>query len=129
EKPIIFVPGDFLRNELASKSFDFVIGKAFLHHLSLPVEKEFLKEAGRLLKPNGEARFFEPAVNSKILDFIRWYIPVKDRPSKLDREAFKKWTEMDPHPDRSFSSKHWMKVGKEIFEEVSIIPIGTLERF
>ena len=129
QHPIKFVEGDFLKNELPAGSFDFVIGKAFLHHLTLPVEELFLEETGRLLKEDGEARFFEPAVNSKLLDAIRWYIPVKGRPSKFNIAAFKKWKEEDPHPDRSFTSRHWEKVGKKYFKEVSTHPVGTLERF
>ncbi|MEP6260721.1 MAG: class I SAM-dependent methyltransferase [Gillisia sp.] len=127
--PIVFVEGDFLENNLPSQTFDFVVGKAFLHHLTLPVEKLFLKETARLLKVDGEARFFEPAVNSMVLDEIRWHIPVGGRPSKFNKAAFKKWKEHDPHPDRSFSSKHWKKAGEAFFNEVEIIPVGTLERF
>lgn len=127
--PMKFVEGDFLENNLPSNSFDFVVGKAFLHHLTIPVEKLFLKESARLLKPDGEARFFEPAVNSKILDEIRWHIPIGGRPSKFNTRAFKMWKENDPHPDRSFSSKHWEKAGEEFFNEVNIIPVGTLERY
>ncbi len=127
--PIIFVEGDFLENKLTSQSFDFVVGKAFLHHLTIPTEKLFLKETARLLRPDGEARFFEPAVNSKILDEIRWHIPIGGRPSKFNRTAFNKWKESDPHPDRSFSSKHWKKAGEKFFREVEIITVGTLERF
>lgn len=127
--PIIFVEGDFLKNNLASASFDFVVGKAFLHHLTIPVEKLFLKETARLLKPEGEARFFEPAVNSQLLDEVRWHIPVKGRPSKFQRGAFREWKENDPHPERSFSSKHFEKAGREFFKEVETIPVGTLERF
>lgn len=127
--PIIFVEGDFLENNLLEKSFDYVVGKAFLHHLTLPIEEKFLREAARLLKSDGEARFFEPAVNSKILDTVRWYIPVKGRPSKLNQKAYNDWKEKDPHPDRPFSSKHWERAGRVFFKEVEIIPIGTLERF
>jgi 2-polyprenyl-3-methyl-5-hydroxy-6-metoxy-1,4-benzoquinol methylase len=127
--PIIFVEGDFLENKLPSQSFDYVVGKAFLHHLTIPTEKLFLKETARLLKPDGEARFFEPAVNSKLLDEIRWHIPVKGRPSKFNRDAFDKWKEEDPHPDRSLSSKHFKKFGGKYFKGVEIISIGTLERF
>lgn len=127
--PIKFVEGDFLENELEAANFDFVIGKAFLHHLTIPEEKKFLKETARLLKIDGEARFFEPAVNSRILDEIRWYVPVKGRPSKFDRKAFRTWKENDPHPDRSFSSGHFEQAGKEFFKQVKIIPSGTLERF
>lgn len=127
--PIVFVEGDFLENNLTSQSFDFVVGKAFLHHLTIPVEKLFLKETARLLKPEGEARFFEPAVNSRILDEIRWHIPVKGRPSKFNKAAFKVWKDNDPHPDRSFNSRQFKLAGKELFEAIQIIPIGTLERF
>ena len=129
DHPIVFVEGDFLENNLPSQTFDYVVGKAFLHHLTLPVEKLFLKETARLLKIDGEARFFEPAVNSMILDEIRWHIPVGGRPSKFNKAAFKKWKERDPHPDRSFSSKHWKKAGEAFFKDVEIIPVGTLERF
>ncbi len=126
--PIVFIEGDFLNNNLPSNSFDFIVGKAFLHHLTIPVEKLFLKETSRLLKPEGEARFFEPAVNNRLLDEIRWIIPVPGRPSKLDLAAFKKWKEKDPHPERSFSSAHFEKAGKYFFEGIEILPIGSLER-
>ena len=127
--PIRFVEGDFLKNGLAGNQFDFVVGKAFLHHLEIPLERLFLEETARLLKPDGEARFFEPAVNSRILDSIRWHIPVKNRPSKFNKKEFREWKEQDPHPDRSFSSAHFEKAGKEFFREVQIKPVGTLERF
>ncbi len=129
DHPIVFIEGDFLRNKLRSGDFDYVIGKAFLHHLTLPVEKMFLAETARLLNQKGEARFFEPAVNSLLLDEIRWHIPMGKRPSKFNKTAFAKWKENDPHPDRSFSSKHWEIVGKKHFKKVMISPVGTLERF
>jgi len=129
DHPIKFISGDFLENNLSDGMFDFVIGKAFLHHLTIPVERLFLKETARLLKEDGEARFFEPAVNNKILDEIRWHIPIKGRPSKFNRQAFKDWKEIDPHPERSFSSRHFRKAGREFFKEVTIMPVGTLERF
>lgn len=127
--PIIFIEGDFLKNELEANQFDFVIGKAFLHHLTIPEEREFLRETARLLKPDGEARFFEPAVNSKFVDEIRWHIPIGGRPSKFNKTKFKVWKENDPHPDRTFSSAHFEKAGREFFKEVKTIPVGTLERF
>ncbi|PKD21121.1 methyltransferase [Salegentibacter salinarum] len=129
EFPIHFVSGDFLENNLESNKFDFVVGKAFLHHLELPVEEQFLKETARLLKEDGEARFFEPAVNSKLLDELRWYVPVKGRPSKFNKTDFAEWKKNDPHPDRSFSSAHFEKAGRKFFAEVETIPVGTLERF
>lgn len=127
--PITFIEGDFLKNELPENTFDFVIGKAFLHHLSLSLENEFLEETHRLLKKGGEARFFEPAVNSKFLDAMRWMIPIGERPSSLKRRAFKEWKRNDPHPDRTFSSRHFKITGEKYFKSVEIIPVGTLERF
>ncbi len=127
--PIKFIEGDFLKNDLENNQFDFIIGKAFLHHLTIPEEREFLRETARLLKSNGEARFFEPAVNSKILDEIRWHVPVEGRPSKFNKVDFAKWKENDPHPDRSFSSSHFIMAGKEFFNESEIITVGALERF
>ena len=113
--PIKFVEGDFLKTSLDSASFDFVIGKAFLHHLTIPVERLFLQETARLLKPDGEARFFEPAVNNKFLDLIRWHLPTQGRPSKFRKKAFMEWKKNDPHPDRSFSSQHFKERRKGIF--------------
>ena len=127
--PLKFVEGDFLNNGLPANSFDFVVGKAFLHHLTIPLERLFLKESARLLKGDGEARFFEPAVNNKVLDELRWHIPVGDRPSKFDKAAFKEWKKNDPHPDRTLSSSHFRAAGKEFFKKTEIIPIGSLERF
>lgn len=127
--PITFIDGDFLKSNFKSQSFDLIVGKAFLHHLTIPVEDQFLRESARLLKPEGEARFFEPAVNSRILDEIRWCLPVGQRPSKFNKVAFKRWKDQDPHPDRSLSSEHFDKAGRKYFNEVEIIPIGSLERF
>lgn len=129
ETPIKFISGDFLNNKLEARSFDYIVGKAFLHHLEIPLEENFLMETARLLKDDGEARFFEPAVNSKVLDIIRWHIPVGNRPSKFQKEVFKLWKESDPHPNRSFSSLHFERAGKKFFKEVEIHPVGTLERF
>ncbi|MBW8011277.1 MAG: class I SAM-dependent methyltransferase [Chloroflexi bacterium] len=120
--------GDFCLMEFKSESFDFIIGKAFLHHLTHELEFEYLKKVAKLLKREGEARFFEPAMNSKILDFIRWLIPVPGRPSLLNKRAFKEWKDNDPHPERDNSSQHYEKVGKLYFEEVQIAFIGSIER-
>lgn len=129
-KAIRFIPGNFLKNELPAKSFDIIVGKAFLHHLELEEERLFLKECARLLKPDGEARFFEPAVNNKLLDELRWYTPLPGRrPSKWTPKKFREWKEEDPHPDRSFSSEHFEKAGKEFFKEAKTYPVGSLERF
>jgi SAM-dependent methyltransferase len=127
--PIIFVEGDFLTADFKEKDFDFVVGKAFLHHLTHDVERKFFIKIAELLAPTGESRFFEPAVNSKILDEIRWHIPVPGRPSKFSKNSFKIWKANDPHPERDNSSKHFRKLGLSYFKDVEIINLGSIERF
>ncbi|WP_233530575.1 class I SAM-dependent methyltransferase [Gelidibacter salicanalis] len=128
--PIRFVSGDFTTSDLPAETFDFVIGKAFLHHLTLDLEKEILKKVAYVLKRSGEARFFETAVNSKVLDELRWATPMNDRPSKwFQPKAFKQWEASDPHPPRDNSSAHYSKVGHKFFRTVQITPLGIFERF
>ncbi|MFK2820685.1 class I SAM-dependent methyltransferase [Flavobacteriaceae sp. LMIT009] len=130
EYKIEFIQGDFTTRIFPSHSFDMVIGKAFLHHLTLEYETLVLMKISEVLKPEGEARFFEPAVNSKLLDELRWAIPMNNRPSKLFNPAgFKIWEEKDPHPHRDNSSKHFKNIGNIYFENTTIIPMGVLERF
>jgi SAM-dependent methyltransferase len=127
--PITFIKGDFLNSELTPNFYDFVIGKAFVHHLTHSQELKFIEKIVTILKVNGSVRYFEPAINSKILDALRWLFPVKERPSKLQREKFKKWEMNDPHPDRDNSSKRYEIIGRKYFEQVTIVPIGSIERF
>jgi len=129
EKPIDFVQGDFLLADFPAATFDLVVGKAFVHHLTHKQEAAFYQKTAKLLKPDGEVRFVEPAVNSKLLDALRWMVPVPGRPSSLQTKKFAKWKANDPHPDRDNSSKHYKKQGLKFFKEVEIIPIGFLERF
>jgi SAM-dependent methyltransferase len=129
EYPIKFVKGDFLYADIDSDSFDIVVGKAFVHHLTNEQEVDFTEKIVRILKTDGTVRYFEPAVNSKTLDELRWITPMPHRPSKLSKKRFKKWKANDPHPDRDNSSKHYRKIGSTYFEETQIVPIGTLERF
>lgn len=127
---INYISGDFTQHELPVSHFDYVVGKAFLHHLTLDLEYDILKKVAIVLKPNGIARFFETAVNSKILDELRWAVPMNDRPSKLFQpKAFKLWEAADPHPARDNSTRHYKTVGFELFNDVKIIPLGIFERF
>lgn len=128
-KNIKTVTGDFSKLDFSPGSFDYVIGKAFLHHLTPETEAEYLPKVAQLLKPDGEARFFEPAMNSAWLDQLRWMIPVPKRPSKLSKVAFAEWKRNDPHPERDNSSAHFIRLGQSLFSEVRIVPIGSLERF
>jgi SAM-dependent methyltransferase len=121
--------GDFATIPFEPRSFDFIVGKAFLHHLTPELEEEYLSKAARLLKLTGEARFCEPAVNSPFLDKVRWMVPVPGRPSMFSKTKFQKYREQDPHPERDNSSDHFRRVGERFFCEVGIVPLGSLERF
>ncbi|GAA4236028.1 hypothetical protein GCM10022291_19420 [Postechiella marina] len=127
--PIKFINGDFLKAKIVENDYDIIVGKAFVHHLTHAQEIEFTEKIVKALKPNGMVRYFEPAVNNKILDEIRWRIPVHGRPSKFQKEKFAIWKENDPHPERDNSSKRYIKIGNTYFKDVIITPIGTIERF
>ena len=129
EVKIKFVEGDFLKSEIINDFFDIVIGKAFVHHLTHEQEIEFTKRIVSVLKPNGTVRYFEPAVNNKFLDALRWLTPVPGRPSKIQTKKFNRWKINDPHPERDNSSKHYEKIGSEYFKDAIIVPIGAIERF
>jgi SAM-dependent methyltransferase len=122
--------GDFTRMAInVARPFDFIVGKAVLHHLTHDEEARCLSQAADLLRPGGEARFAEPAVNSRWIDACRWLVGVPGRPSSLDRAAFRAYLEADPHPVRDNSSVHYRRQGARFFEQVEIVPVGGLERF
>jgi SAM-dependent methyltransferase len=127
-QPIEYIQGDFLKADLPPNSFDVVVGKAFIHHLDYATEEAFYQKIGQLLKPNGEARFVEPAVNSRWLNALKWMVPVPGRPSSLQTAKFRQWQEADPHPHRDNSSRHYKTMGQRYFKEVEIIPVGSIER-
>lgn len=121
--------GNFADFPIPPFSFDLVVGKAFLHHLTHDLEFEYLNKAARVLKLDGSARFQEPAVNSRLLDKLRWVVPVPGRPSILQRKAFSNWKLNDAHPERDNSSHHFSEVGKKFFDVVEITPLASIERF
>lgn len=129
DSPITYINGDFLKTDFKELDFDFVVGKAFVHHLTHEQEKAFLKKIQNCLKPDGIVRYVEPAVNNRFIDELRWMVPVKGRPSSLQIKKFKQWKIDDPHPERDNSGKHYRKIGLEFFKEVEIISIGSIERF
>ena len=129
EHKIKFIEGDFLKSEITENYYDIVIGKAFIHHLTHQQEIEFTEKIVATLKPDGLVRYFEPAVNNKFLDNLRWLTPVPGRPSKIQRKKFQQWKLNDPHPERDNSSKRYEEIGKKYFEETKIVPIGSIERF
>lgn len=121
--------GDFASIPMPLRQFDFVVGKAFLHHLTHEVEEAYLRKVAAVLRPGGEARFSEPAINSLLLDSLRWVIPVPGRPSSLNVKAFVRYKEDDPHPVRDNSSAHYRESASRLFASVTIVPLGSLERF
>ena len=55
---------------------------------------------------------------------------MNNRPSKLlSPNAFKQWEDLDPHPHRDNSSKHFKRLGHQFFSHIEIVPMGMLERF
>ncbi len=123
------IAGDFAALAIPAESFDFVVGKALLHHLTHEQEAAYLAQTSTVLRSGGEARFVEPAVNSRVLDLVRWVIPVPGRPSILNRRAFATYALGHAHPKRDDSSRHCIEVGRRYFGEVDVVPIGSLERF
>lgn len=128
EYPIQYYKGDFLKIENVPKDFDFVIGKAFLHHLTHEQEIEFLKKITQSLKKDGQARFVEPAVNNVFLDKLRWMVPVSGRPSSLQSKKFQAWLDKDPHPIRDNSGKHYKITGLQFFKNAEIYSVGAIGR-
>lgn len=122
-------PIDTWSDGIEPNSFDFVVGKAILHHLTHEEEREFLSFVSMAMRPDGAGRFLEPAVNSKTLDAIRWAVPVPGRPSSFQREAFAAYRAADPHPVRDNSSTHYTSAASRFFDEVVCVPSGTIERF
>ena len=118
--------GNFLEMDLAA--VDFVVGKAFLHHLDHETEDRVLCKVAAVLRPQGEARFCEPAVNSRTLDAVRWLAPMPGRPSSLAKSKFAEWKRLDPHPDRDNSSSHYQEAARKHFQSVRITPVGGIER-
>jgi 2-polyprenyl-3-methyl-5-hydroxy-6-metoxy-1,4-benzoquinol methylase len=127
--PIKFIYGDFLLADIRENFFDIVAGKNFVHHLTHDQELEFTKKIVLILKPEGIVRYFEPAENSKVLDYLRWIVPVPGRPSILQPKKFTAWKNNDPHPERDNSYRSYLQIGKRFFRETEIVPIGGIERF
>jgi SAM-dependent methyltransferase len=121
--------GDFERMDFELSSFDLVVGKSFLHHLTHEQEDRYLEKAAALLVREGQARFFEPCTNSGLLSTSQYLIPVPGRPSRLNKRAFQSWLERKVEPDRDNSSSHYTAIGRKYFAEVEIAPIGSIERF
>ncbi len=123
--------GDFLTMDLgAAHSYDVVMVKEVLHHIPTSDEDEFVGRTAHFLKPDGIARFKDPAVNSKALDALRWAVPTPGRPSSvLQRKAYRSWRLADEHPVRDDSTKHYVQIMNRHYDVVEPYVRGTVGRF
>lgn len=107
-----------------SRSFDFVVGKSILHHLTHELEEQYYQKIATLLNDKGCARFVEPAHNLPLLRKMLLVFPSGGRPSILKRQAYKTFKKNDPHPERDNSSKHYRAMASRFFHQVEIRPFG-----
>ena len=126
-----FVVGSVDKLAFPDDSFDFVVGKAILHHLPTQGVRGALSEAYRVLKPRGVAVFFEPVENSRVFDFLQNLVPVGAagmpgyRPSILQRA---KWSvHLKTRDDRALSNAE-LTNAKGPFREVDFRYFGLLTR-
>ena len=124
------ITADVCQVEFPARSFDLVLGRGFIHHLTHEQEDICLDKVARWISRTGEVRLFENAENNPVIDRLRWYIPMPGRPSKLNRYAFAKYRSGNlSHPNRDNSSRHYERIARAYFHQVSIDAIGGLERF
>jgi SAM-dependent methyltransferase len=113
-----------------TESFDLVVGIDILHHLSPTDLKKAVREAHRVLAPEGLAIFREPVENSRIFDLIQNLFPARragsyNRPSILQRKAWRAY--LESLDDRDLTSAELRHAG-EPFQVVRIKPFGFLIR-
>lgn len=126
-----FIVGSIDKLQHEDNTFDIVVGHAILHHLPRRRVVESLKEAHRVLKPQGMALFTEPIENSKFFDFVQNLFPVgkpntpQYRPSILQRAKFK--AHLEEADDRSLSNIE-LTDAKGCFREIEFRHYGLLIR-
>jgi len=114
-----------------TNSYQLVVGKAVLHHLSQSDLKGTVEETHRVLDESGVAIFYEPVENSRIFDFIQDLFPAgirssgNHRPSMLQGRAWAKYVETID--DRPLTTRELVSAGKP-FRMVTIRPYGFLIR-
>ena len=124
--PMIVVEEDLKQIQINQK-FDIIIGIAFIHHLDEELEERIIQTLRPLLKEKGKMYFFEPISNSVILKLMKDLFPSRDRPSILFYKRFKSYRQnLDPHPVRDNSSKHYIKMAKKTQLNPEIYCYGLL---
>jgi 2-polyprenyl-3-methyl-5-hydroxy-6-metoxy-1,4-benzoquinol methylase len=122
--------GDFLTMDLGpAHSYDVVMLREVLHHIPTKIEDQFIARTAHYLAPGGMTRLKDPAVNSKLLDELRWAVPTPGRPSKVLQPAkFAAWREDDEHPIRDDSTKHYAEIMQRHYGRVDYYVRGTIAR-
>ncbi|HEY3283535.1 MAG TPA: class I SAM-dependent methyltransferase [Armatimonadota bacterium] len=112
-------------------TYDLVVGRAILHHVSVPDVRQALKECHRVLKPGGRALFVEPVENSALFAFLQNLVPagrqgtLSFRPSILQRRAWARYVAaMD---DRDMTTRELLTAGAP-FASAKATPLGVLIR-
>lgn len=116
--------GDLRTLGFNSGSFDLVVGKSIIHHLTHELEEGYFSKMVQLLKEDGAVRFVEPAQNLPVLRQLLLMLPLQGRPSSLQRTKYKKYQDHHPHPVRDNSTAHYLTIGKRYFHEVEVRPYG-----
>lgn len=126
-----FVVGSIDKLTFPNDSFDFIVGKAILHHLPIRGVCDALSEAYRVLKPGGMAVFFEPLEDSRVFDFLQNLVPIGKagmpgyRPSILQRARWKAFLQI--RDDRALSTAELVNA-KGFFREIEFRYSGLLIR-
>jgi 2-polyprenyl-3-methyl-5-hydroxy-6-metoxy-1,4-benzoquinol methylase len=116
------------RIDVEEDYFDIVVLRALIHHIPTEEEDEFFRKLACCLKPGGEVHAVEPATNWRLLDKLRWIVPMPGRPSSLQKEQFAQWVAKDPHPQRDNSARHLKRLGLRFFDKVSVVPVSVFSR-
>ena len=122
--PIQAEHGDLVAMPYKAHSFDLVVGKSILHHLTHEVERAYLSRMRELVREDGALRFVEPAHNMPFLRKCLLLIPQKGRPSILNSKAYAAYKLSDPHPERSNSASHYKASFQAFFDKVDVLPYG-----
>jgi len=126
-----FVQGDARSLQFASGAFDIVVAVATFHHLSKPDLSASLREAHRVLRPQGVAVAYEPVENSRTFSLLQNLFPkgregdFEYRPSILQRTAYRRYlTALD---DRDLTFRELRGAGSA-FRQIELHPDGLFIR-